>query len=279
MKNKLIIKNVFSGLIVGTSMLIPGLSGGTIAIIIGIYDKLIHAISSITKLKEVKKNLWFLFQFSLGSVISIVAFSRLIELLLSHFYLPMMFLFIGVIVGSLPTIFKKANLSKDKPNILNFIYIIIGLLICTLITLIPKELISFENELSIQSILVISVAGLVIAIALILPGISVSHMLLILGLYETTLSAIKNMSFSFLIPLVVSIGIGILITTRALEQAMFKHPKATYLIIIGFVIASILDILPNEIPTGINILFCFLTFFAGFTLILFISKALKKHSF
>lgn len=265
---KQIIKNSLSGLVVGTSMLIPGLSGGTMAIIIGIYDKLIHSVSSLSKLKEIKKSILFLLQFAAGAGLGIIAFSRIIDAALLKFELPMMFLFIGIILGSIPTLFKKANVGK--PKLTDIIFVLIGLAFCVLTTLIPEELIDFKGGFSLSNILIIFVAGFVIAVALVLPGISASHMLLILGIYEITLNAVENMNFAFLIPLVLSVGIGTLATTSIIEKALNSHPKATYLIIIGFVLASIADIFPG-VPEGIDLPICVITFLGGMALIMVIS--------
>ena len=188
----------------------------------------------------------------------------------------MMFLFIGLIVGSIPTIIKKTQIKKFKLQ--DTIFIFIGFVFCMLLTLLPANLTNLEDGFSFLNLAIIAIAGIVIAIALILPGVSFSQMLLLLGVYEISLSAIKEKNFGILIPLALSVGIGILLTTSTLEKFMTRSPKTTYLIITGFVVASLYDAFP-KIPKGIDILICIFTFALGFSIMTIFSKLIKRIRF
>ena len=175
-----------------------------------------------------------------------------------------MYFFIGAVLGSIPMIYKQAEIKKI--SIRSVIYILLGLLIILLISLIPKELFDVDLSNGIMDYLLLIIAGIVSAIALVLPGISVSYMLLVLGMYEETIRAIDEFYLPYLIPLGVGLLIGIMLTTKILEKAMNSYREGSYLIILGFVVGSVVQVFPG-IPSGINIVISLFTLFIGYYLI------------
>lgn len=254
-----ILLNMLKGLFVGGSMLIPGVSGGSMAMILGIYDKLITSVSSFFKHK--KQSIIVLGTFVLGAGIGILLFAKPLLYLTDTFTFPMMYLFMGAVVGSIPMIYKKADIKKISLSVI--LYTILGMAIIFMISLIPEELFSVNLDIGVTDILLLVIAGIVAAIALVLPGISVSYMLLVLGMYEETMKAIDQFYLPYLIPLGVGVLLGIILTTRILEKAMNTYTAPTYLIILGFVIASVIEVFPG-IPSGINIIISIGTFLIGY---------------
>ncbi len=118
-------------------------------------------------------------------------------------------------------------------------------------------------------------AGLLVSVALVLPGISASYMLLLLGLYEITLSAIDRMELLFLSPLILGVLVGILLTTRLLETAMQRFPTASYLMIAGFAAGSVTEVFPG-FPSEIHIFICAVTLLAGFFSTLLLSRLIRR---
>ena len=111
---------------------------------------------------------------------------------------------------------------------------------------------------------VLLLVGLVAAVALVLPGISFSYLLLLLGLYDPTIQAINALDLGFLLPLAAGVLAGILLTTKVLERLMTRHPRPTYLVILGFVLASVPAVFPGW-PAGIGeLLLCLAALAAGF---------------
>lgn len=253
--------------VVGASMLVPGVSGGTMAILLGIYDDIIHAVSSF--MQAPKKNAILLGKFLLGSAAGILLFARLVEYLITAFPQPMMYFFLGAIGGGIPTLVKKAGVKRFSPVLL--LHVAGGFLLVWLCSLIPKGLVDQGTAITWVTFLWMVLAGVIVAVALVLPGISTSHMLLMLGLYEMTLSAIKDFHFGLLIPLIIGAVGGTLATTRLLENLMNRHPQGTYLWIVGFVLGSVLTVFPG-LPSGWNWLICPLMTVAGFLLLLKISQ-------
>lgn len=114
-------------------------------------------------------------------------------------------------------------------------------------------------------------AGAVAAAALVLPGISVSYLLLMLNLYDSTMAAISGLQIMFLLPLLIGLCIGIVVTTKLLDRLMHRHPRATYLIILGFMLASVLEVFPGVPPVN-QWLVCALAMLSGFFVIYLISR-------
>lgn len=263
---------VAKGLVVGASMLVPGVSGGTTAIILGIYDDLIHAVSGF--FRAIRQNALFLLLFCVGAGIGMLLFARAILFAVETWRFPMMYFFIGAIFGSLPMLYKQATVKKF--SVLYPIFALLGVAIVLSLGFLPKPEGAFESG-GLANIGMTLASGIIIAIALILPGISTSHMLLVLGMYQPTLKAIETLDVAFLLPIVVGVGIGIILTTRLLELALEKFPQFAYFAIMGFVLGSIAspEVFPG-IPSGLMILGCLATFAAGYVVIRIVSKFSKE---
>lgn len=246
------------GAIVGGSMLVPGVSGGSMAMILGIYDKLIDAVSNF--FKHIAWSLKFLSIFCLSALLGMLLFAKPLLNLIERFPMVMMYFFIGAVFGSIPMMVKKAEIKKMDYRV--FLYPIIGFLMMTGINLLPEGMVQLGENKGITFYLPMLVTGIIVAIALVLPGISVSYMLLVLGVYEDTMKAISEMNFSYLMPLTIGVGLGIILTTKLLEQAMTKQPGPTYMIILGFIIASCIDVFPG-VPKGVAFFLATLLFFIG----------------
>ena len=261
MKNNSLL-NVIKGICVGGSMLIPGVSGGSMAMILGIYNELISSVSSF--FKDKKSSTKLLGTFAVGGLIGILLFAKPLLYLTDKYTFPMMYFFVGAVMGSIPMIYKQAEIKKVSTR--SVLYIILGMIIILLISFIPQELFQVDLSTGIMDYLLLVIAGIVAAIALVLPGISVSYMFLVLGMYEETIKAIDEFYIPYLIPLGIGLLLGIILTTRILEKAMNLYREATYLIILGFVIGSVIEVFPG-IPSGIEIIISLVTLFIGYFLI------------
>ncbi|GAB6167779.1 DUF368 domain-containing protein [Clostridium carnis] len=259
--------NMLKGVAISLSTLVPGVSGGTMAIILGIYDDLIHAISSF--FEDWKSNGKLLLELGLGGLVGLIAFSRIIEITIDKYPILTGFFFIGVVCGGIPILYKRAT-TKDKSKY-NLIFLLIGLGIAFFMSSKPEAITTMATLGGIKSMLFLALAGFVIAVALILPGISGSFMLLALGLYDITLNSINNFNIEFLIPLVIGVIIGTLATTKIIEKLLKKFPEETYMLILGFVIGSIQPIYPG-VPRGITSIFAIGLMILGFIIIYFLGK-------
>jgi len=270
---------MIKGFIIGSSMSVPGVSGGTMAIILGIYDKLISSISGF--LKDIKGNFLYLFKVGIGACAGIGSLAFVIQMLLEKFPLPVSFFFLGAVIGGIPALSNKVDKSKSK--VLSGLYFLAGLVIVITIGFIPTGNFNIGIGTGLAHYAMLLVTGIVIALALVLPGISTSHMLLVLGMYDSLLSAITNFDIVFIGLLGVATVIGVFLITKPIEWTMKKFPHQTYCMIIGFVLGSTYEIFKDKIIPAIpesaglgwwilSFILCLITFLLGYFAIKTTSK-------
>ncbi|CRF34413.1 hypothetical protein BRSU_2004 [Brachyspira suanatina] len=253
-------------------MLVPGFSGGTMAMILGIYDKLIASLSGILTFSKnenyfIKNKLNFLFLifFCVGSVFGMVIISKPLSNLIEKYYTVSSFFFMGAALGGFNTVYNKTK--SYKFDFLSIIYILLGAAIVYLISIIPEGFFSSTGDRSEMFMyFILIVAGLIVAIAMILPGISVSYMFLLLGIYQETIDAVHDLYIPYLAPLAIGSILGVVLTTKILEYWMEHYVKSSYLIISGFVLGSIIQVFPG-LPKGIEWALCPIMFLAAYFLI------------
>ena len=277
---------------IGGTMTVPGVSGGTMAILVGIYDRLIGAVSALipgksrdgaegvggTKEKicwtdyrrTALQSILFLVAFLLGAGLGILLFAKLISGLLEQ---PVAgsyvrFFFLGAVAGGIPLILASSKVKKFSAWLI-FLPIIGAGLVYGL-TFLPEEMFSLEAAGGIGAFLLKLVGGIILAIALVLPGVSASQMLYTLGIYEELLSCISDFKIVPLIPLGIGTVLGILLITKTLDMLMTKYPKQTFLIIFGFILGSLPELFPQDVAG--NYLLCGVCVAVGFLLAYAIGK-------
>lgn len=273
-KHKDSLRTAISGMIVGASMMLPGVSGGTCAIMLGIYDRLISSVSGI--FRHFKKSVAFLIIFCIGAGAGMLLFANLAKSLVDAFEFPMKYLFTGLIIGTLPMLFRKgvSNVSDEKKRgfgITDAVMILIGVGVAVPLMFMPQDLFVFGESLNVQSVLILLAAGAALSVALVLPGISVSSTMYLFGLYDRTLQAITELDVAFLFPLVFGVLAGTFLVTALLEKAMTRYTRQTYLIIGGFVLATVFELFPG-LPNGFAIAICATTLASGFLATFFLGK-------
>lgn len=262
------IMTALKGFLIGGTMLVPGVSGGSMAMILGIYQRLVSAVSSFFRHK--RESFIFLSLFAIGGGAGMLLLSKPILHLLHTYPMPMLYFFMGAVAGGVPLILRQAKIKKFTWRVP--LYTALGILIVLLINLLPTGSAQAEMETSIVSVLLLGLAGFIAAAALVLPGISVSYLLLLMGLYDEMMKAISNFYLPFLVPLGVGLILGIILTTKLLDKAMSAHPQPTYLIILGFIIASVAEIYPGLPAGAAELLICFFMLCGGYVLISLLSR-------
>lgn len=245
MKRDLLI--MLKGFIIGSSMSVPGVSGGTMAILLGIYDKLISAISNF--LKDIKGNTIFLAKFCIGAAVGIGTLSFAIQWLLEVVPFQISFFFLGAVVGGIPALYQKVR--QQPVTVVSGIYFLLGLIIVIAIGFLPTGNFDLDSGSGVTFLIMMLVAGVIIALALVLPGISTSHMLIVLGMYDSMLAAITHFDIMYIGILGVATLVGIFLVTKPLEWAMNRFTHQTYCLIIGFVIGSTSEIFSDKIMPAI----------------------------
>lgn len=258
------IKLILQGIAVGVANIIPGVSGGTMMVAMGLYDKLIH---SITHLKsEFKESLKLLLPIFIGVGIALVALARIIEFCLVHYPLPTNFAFCGLIAGSLPFIFQKVKGAKiNVPRGLSFLVFFVVVVGLALIGNASGE--DANVALSLLNIIKLFFVGVVAAATMVVPGVSGSMMLMLMGYYDVLLATINDfidglvtMDMSLLlsacgvlVPAGIGVIVGIFVIAKIIEFIFKKAETCAYFAIIGLIMASPIAILLNTDWSGISL--------------------------
>jgi len=185
----------------------------------------------------------------------------------------------GIIIGGLPLLYRKATSSTaggrspghSRTVLSDIMFLALGIAIVLLMSMEPESLIGIATDGSFLSYIFLLISGFIIAVGLVLPGISWSFMLLVLGMYEVTLNAINTFNIPFLIPLGIGIALGTIGTAKLIERFLQKHPRKTYMLIIGFVAGSLAEVYPG-IPQGWQLPVSAAAFAAGFAVIFILGK-------
>ena len=266
-KTKDKLTTVLKSYVIGATMTVPGVSGGSMAMVLGIYDQIISSVPDLLS-KNFKKAFIFLLVAGCSGLIGALSASPLLKYLLSNFYLVVMYFFLGAIIGSIPMIVRKSQITKM--NWANAFFAIPGIAVVLLISMIPEGLIQLGGSNVILQI----ICGIGVSIGFVLPGISFSYLLVVLGLYEGLITYLSELNFIPLIPLCIGLVIGIVLLAGLLKKAMEKWPTITFPVIMGFVLGSLPQVFPG-LPSGIAILWCLLSFLVGAIVIWATSGELK----
>ena len=274
------IKLILKGMVMGVANIIPGVSGGTMAVSMGIYDKFIHCLTHL--FKEFKESMKFLIPLFIGIGIALVGLSFIIEPAFEHFPLQTSCLFIGLIVGGLPAICKKVKGKGVKVSyiipFLIFFAIVVGMAVLG-----EHEGNAADLSFGLWSVIKLFLVGIIASATMVIPGVSGSMMLLLLGYYNPIISSIKNfvtalVSFDVqgilqgcgvLVPAGLGIVVGIFAIAKLIEVIFEKFPTQAYWAIIGLIVASPIAVLLSvgiSTVTIWSVLVSIVTFVVGFVI-------------
>ncbi len=236
------------GIVMGVANIIPGVSGGTIAVGLGIFDKLINAINNF--LKRPKEFLPFLVPLGLGMVFGILAFSGVISFGLANYSFATNMFFVGLVVSSIPLIYSGAKEKDFKAHY--YIFVAIGALVVVLLAFIERN--GVESGSSSTGYIKLIISGAIASSAMIIPGISGSFMMILLGVYDVLLVSLSQLNewllhpseteilftaLKVIIPLGIGIVVGVVLISKVIEILFAKFHSQTYLIILGLIIGSL----------------------------------------
>lgn len=245
------LKLVLCGVVFGIANVIPGVSGGTMLVVFGIYDQLTEAISGV---KAIIRNIVFLLFFGLGAGVGILGFASLIKFLFDSFGVQTNMYFIGLILGSVPMIYSMGTSEKRVRPLCAVPFVIAMALVIGLTMLsnymeanqlIPaaESVTGFSAFMTVKLLICTFIA----AVAMIIPGLSGSFVMMLLGVYETVIGAIqiKALNFYVIIPVAVGVLLGIILGAKLISTLIKKYKLMMYSAIMGLVIGSVYAILPS----------------------------------
>lgn len=250
---------IIKGIIIALANIIPGVSGGTLMITLGVYEQIIDIISH--PFKNLKNNWKFILFIGIGVVAGILGFSKLISYCLDKFPLATPLFFIGLIIGGIPLLFRKGKV-KDNIKISNIIICLITFGIVLLFTFLNSGNNIVTITTDIKGIVLLFLVGMVSASSMIIPGISGSFMLMLLGYYKPIIDTVSNLTkfnnlwdnLKILIPFGFGIVFGIVLVAKLIEYLLKKYEIKTYFGVIGFVLASIIAIIVPLFKVSFNVI-------------------------
>lgn len=241
--------NIFRGMVIGLANIIPGVSGGTMMVSMGIYDKLIMLLTHfIKKFKEAVK---LLIPLAIGMLLAIAVLSKVITKMFEQIPLQTTLLFIGLIIGGLPVIFKRVKGKKvGVPQVIAFAVFFVMVIGLAMIG--EGESASADITLNFMNIVMLVVVGIIAAASMVIPGISGSMIMMILGYYTVIIGtisgfidALKAMDMAaimsacgVLIPFGIGVLVGVVAVAKLIEFVLSKYEQTAFWGIIGLIVAS-----------------------------------------
>ena len=273
------LKNLICGACIGIAEAIPGVSGGTVAVLLKIYDELIGSISKLRK--EFKKSILFLIPIVLGMGLGLFGFSHVITYLLENFPMAVNYFFVGLIVGLVPMLLRRSLDGGFRVSSFWPFLVMLGVMAAR--AFLPGE--SAESaglitEMDVPTGIRFFFCGIIAAVCMILPGISGSMMMVIFGVYDSVIKAVSTLNIPVLIPVGLGALVGILFGAKLVDFFLRRFPQATYFGILGLVLGSLFSLFQKAgfdfaSPQGAAAIF---TLAAGVAISLFFTKEPKDQA-
>lgn len=284
-----LLNQILRGAVIGVANIIPGVSGGTMMVSMGIYDTLIHCITHL--FSEFKKSVKTLLPYFIGMLVGIVALASLLSFLLENYELPTNTAFIGLILGGLSPLLRK--IEKKKINWAAILVFVLFFALIVGMAFIGKNDTHNTLDMNVFQMLILVLIGCVASATMIIPGVSGSMMLMLLGYYYPVLDAVNELKTALfaldfgamvapllvLLPFIVGVVVGIFGVAKLIEWLLKRVPTQTYCGVLGLVVASPIAILLKTQMTGVTavmIVLSVVTFALGFAAAMLLAKGSKE---
>ncbi len=235
---------VLYGLVFGIANIIPGVSGGTMLVVFGCYDKVCGALS--LNFREIKKNIVFLIFFGLGTVTGIVGFAFVISWLFENYPTEAYMFFMGLIAGSVPLIIRNATV-KEKFRPVCAIPFVLSLVLVVGLAMLEGASAgtsAVTSATGVPAMLLFIAAGFVAAVAMIIPGVSGSFIMVLFGTYQPVIASIKALDLAIIIPTAIGVIGGIILGARFISFLLAKYRLMVFSAILGLVAGSLYAVFP-----------------------------------
>jgi putative membrane protein len=279
------IRNFVNGMAFGVTQIVPGVSGGTIAIILGFYDELIEAVNHFTG--DARKYLKLLIPLLLGIAAGIILFGSLVHYLLTSYSFPTMLFFIGLIVGIIPLIYAKVKEPGQKLKSKEVALVLVPMILLIAVSGLKPQTVTAPADviagMGAGYMVFLFFVGVIAAAALVIPGVSGSFVMLLLGVYHVVVYSVSSIRYwlgditnlalfleicKVLAPFAIGVVIGGLFTARLVEKFLKEYEKAIYSVILGLLSGSVFVLFREPIVfqsgvTAVTAVIGVITFLAG----------------
>lgn len=261
------------GVVFGIANVIPGVSGGTMLVIFGVYDELTEAISGI---KAIFKHLGFLIPLGLGGAAGIFGFAVVVKWLFNNFGLQTNMFFIGLILGSIPLIVKIGTSERKAKPVCIIPFVIAMAAVIGLTVLQRADIVNLTTQtvegFDVLFMLKIMVCAVLAAVTMIIPGVSGSFVMMLLGIYQTVIDSITTLRLVVLVPFAIGAVIGIIGGAKLISVLIGKNKLMVYSAILGLVVGSVYAILPEDFGFTLQTGYGFVCLFFGVLAAVFVEK-------
>lgn len=263
------IVRLVKGIIVGIGAILPGLSGGVLAVVFGIYEPLLRFLANIKN--KFWKNIRFFLPIGIGVLLGVVAFSAVVDFAFSNFAAQFIWLFIGFISGTFPSLIKVSGKEGRKPWHWALLAVVaLGMY------LFLNWMATFRTVTLAPSLGIWLMSGALVGLGLVVPGLSPSNFLIYLGLYQPMAAGISKLDFGVILPIGVGLVLCILIFAKLIAWLFKKSYTVVYHVILGIVVGSTLAIIPGGVK-GWTIAVCALLFVLGAAASYALAKVDERH--
>jgi len=266
---------ILKGIALGAGAILPGISSGVLCVVFGIYEKLIDSILGF--FKDVKNNLKFLFPLLIGVFIGVVLFGNILNYVFTNFHNLSCFCFIGLILGSIPSIIEEARGFRQARGLP--LQNVVALLFTLSLSLFLIALELSGNVSAIQnntaSFFELVLAGFAMSAGIVIPGMSSTVILMLAGKYSLYLSAVASLNLSLLVPMGIGLVFGSIVLLVLIKFMLAYFRDVSYFAIIGFVLGSIPVLFPSNVSGSELMLGAVLALFCCF-IVVYIKKFAGK---
>lgn len=252
------VKEILRGLLIGIAGIVPGVSGGTLAVSMGVYDKIIHAVTHMAS--DTKESIKTLLPYAVGMAIAMSGLAFLIEIMFVRYPFAASMTFVGLILGGVPALKKKIDWKKN--GLKGYAAFLIVFCLMILMAVMGGERGSGNIDLAgaytggfssrISVILCLFCVGIISAATMVIPGVSGTMLLMMMGYYQPVLSSFNRLQSGFLtlhfsqviteqkilLPYTIGLIFGIFLCAHMVECLMENYENLTYSVILGLVISS-----------------------------------------
>lgn len=258
MDNQSVWLRFVKGMFIGSGFILPGVSGGALAAIFGIYERIISFLANMTK--NFKENVLFFLPVGFGALAGIAILSWGISYLLGSFETIVVWFFIGAIVGTAPSLWREAG--KHGRSQKDYTVLVVSFVTGIIILGFGRQLFSGNVDANFFSWMI---CGALIALGVLIPGMSPSNFILYMGLYEAMADGFKTFDLAVIIPIGIGGLITVLLLAKVIEKIFETHYSVFFHFIVGIVLASTLMIIPTKYAgfTFFQYLMCFIMLLLG----------------
>lgn len=259
------------GMLIGTGAILPGVSGGAMAAVFGLYERMISFLAHITK--DFKKNVLFFIPVGLGGVAGIFLLSFVLSFFLKNYEVQIVWFFIGCIVGILPALIKQAGKRGRKAK-----HIVISAVVCVCMLVFLWFMEKYVNSSMPLNFFTWVMAGAIFGLGMIVPGLSPSNFLVYLNMYEPMTDGIKNLDFSVIVPIVIGGGLIVFALSKVVDWIFVRAYAGMFHFILGVVFASTIMIVPRDYNyLSLGTVVCVIACVGGVALGLWMSRLEEKY--